>query len=155
MKQKQYLLDTCICAYLLRDKQNVRERINAVGFDNCYISEMTIAELKYGKAYGQLKGGPKYREQPLKKFFEAIKVLRIAPVFDLYAEEKARLVQCLYAQCKQMMEISDEEIDAYREEREQIDKGMIDDDASGDSLVNRFLQIQETIEEAKAKMKLE
>ena len=54
-----------------------------------------------------------------------------------------------------MMEISDEEIDAYREEREQIDKGMIDDDASGDSLVNRFLQIQETIEEAKAKLKLE
>ena len=66
-----------------------------------------------------------------------------------------RNIQCLYAQCKQMMEISDEEIDAYREEREQIDKGMIDDDASGDSLVNRFLQIQETIEEAKAKLKLE
>ena len=29
MKQKQYLLDTCICAYWLRDKQNVREHINA------------------------------------------------------------------------------------------------------------------------------
>ena len=63
MKQK-YLLDTCICAYWLRDKQNVRERINAVGMENCYISEITIAELKFGKAYGQLKGGPKYREQP-------------------------------------------------------------------------------------------
>ena len=91
MKQKQYLLDTCICAYGLRDKRNVREHINAVGFDNCYISEMTIAELKYGKAYGQLKGGPKYREQPLKEFFEAIKVLPVAPFFDLYAVEKARL----------------------------------------------------------------
>ena len=63
MKQK-YLLDTCICAYWLRDKQNVRERINAVGMENCYISEITIAELKFGKAYGQLRGGPKYREQP-------------------------------------------------------------------------------------------
>ena len=90
MKQ-QYLLDTCICAYWLRDKQNVRERNNAVDFDNCCISEMTVAELKYGKAYCQLKGGPKYREQPMKKFFEAIKVLPVAPVFDLYAEEKARL----------------------------------------------------------------
>ena len=90
MKQK-YLLDTCICAYWLRDKQNVKERINAVGFNNCYISEITIAELKFGKAYGQLKGGPKYREQPLKEFFEAMDVLPIAPVFDLYAEEKARL----------------------------------------------------------------
>lgn len=64
-----------------------------------------------------------------------------------------RNIQCLYAQCKQMMKVSDEEIDAYREEREQIDKDMIDDDVSGDSLVNRFLQIQETIEEAKAKLK--
>ena len=64
-------------------------------------------------------------------------------------------MQRKYAQCKQMMEISDEDIDAYREQRQQIDKGMMDDDASGDSLVNRFLQIQRTIEEAKAKLKLE
>ena len=64
-------------------------------------------------------------------------------------------MQRKYAQCKQMMEISDEEIDAYREQRAKIDKGMMDDDASGDSLVNRFLQIQETIEAAKAKLKLE
>ena len=61
----------------------------------------------------------------------------------------------LYAQCKQMMEISDEDIDAYREQRQQIDKGTMGDDASDDSLVNRFLQIQGTIEEAKAKLKLE
>ena len=27
MKQSKYLLDTCICAYWLRDKMNVRERI--------------------------------------------------------------------------------------------------------------------------------
>ena len=64
-------------------------------------------------------------------------------------------MQRKYAQCKQMMDVSDEDIDAYREQREQIDKGMKGADASSDSLVNRFLQIQETIEEAKAKLKLE
>ena len=64
-------------------------------------------------------------------------------------------MQRLYVQCKQMMEISDEDIDAYREQREQIDKSMMSDDASGDSLENRFLQIQETIEEAKARLKVE
>jgi tRNA(fMet)-specific endonuclease VapC len=90
MKQK-YLLDTCICAYWLRDKQNVRERINAISMENCYISEITIAELKFGKAYGQLKGGPKYRAQSLKKFFDDINILHIEPYFDIYAEEKARL----------------------------------------------------------------
>ena len=64
-------------------------------------------------------------------------------------------MQLKYAQCKQMMEVTDADIDAYREQREQIDKSMMDDNASGDSLENRFLQIQETIEEAKAKLKLE
>lgn len=91
MKSK-YLLDTCICVYWLRDKFNVRDHINAVGFGNCYVSEMTIAELKFGKVYGLLKGGPKYKEQPLKEFFHAVNVLPIAPIIDRYAEEKARLV---------------------------------------------------------------
>ena len=64
-------------------------------------------------------------------------------------------MQRLYAQCKQMMEVSDEDIDAYREQREQMDKGMNDEYASSDSLVNRYLQIQATIKEAKAKLKME
>ena len=64
-------------------------------------------------------------------------------------------MQRKYAQCKQMMEVTDEDIDAYREQRQQIDKGMKDDDASGDSLENRFIEIQSTIEAAKEKLKLE
>ena len=64
-------------------------------------------------------------------------------------------MQLKYAQCKQMMEVTDADIDAYREQREQIDKGMMDDDASGDSLKNRFIEIQSTIEAAKEKLKLE
>ena len=64
-------------------------------------------------------------------------------------------MQRKYAQCKQMMEVTDEDIDAYREQREQIDKSMRDDDASGDSLINRFIEIQSTIEAAKEKLKSE
>ena len=91
MKQQQYLLDTCICICWLRDKYGIRERINAVGFENCSISEMTVAELKVGKVLGQLKGGPKYKEQPMKEFFCAINVIPIATIFNHYAAEKARL----------------------------------------------------------------
>ena len=91
MKQQQYLLDTCTCICWLRDKYGIRERINAVGFENCSISEMTVAELKVGKVLGQLKGGPKYKEQPMKEFFSAINVIPIATIFNHYAEEKARL----------------------------------------------------------------
>ncbi len=91
MNKQKYLLDTCVCVFWLRDKYGVREHINAVGFENCFISEMTVAELKFGKAYGQLKGGPKYKKQQMKDFFDAIKILPVFPSFDFYAEEKARL----------------------------------------------------------------
>ena len=64
-------------------------------------------------------------------------------------------MQRKYAQCKQMMEVTDADIDAYREQREQIDKSMMDDDSSGDSFDNRFIEIQSDIEAAKAKLKLE
>lgn len=91
MRRKCYLLDTNICAYWLRDKYDVKDRVNAVGMENCYISEVTIAELKFGKVYGRLKGGPKYQDQRLEQFFDDINVLHIEPYFDHYAEEKARL----------------------------------------------------------------
>ena len=91
MKQQQYLLDTNICAYWLRDKYDIKYRVNAVGMENCCISEVTVAELKFGMVYGKIKGGPKYKDQQLDQFFKDIKVLSIRPYFDVYAEEKARL----------------------------------------------------------------
>ena len=47
----------------------------------------------------------------------------------------------------------DKEIEAYRKQREQIDKVMSDGDA--DSVINEIMQLQMSIEEAKAKLKLE
>jgi tRNA(fMet)-specific endonuclease VapC len=90
MKQR-YLLDTNICIYWLRDKYDVKGRVNAVGMENCYISEITIAELIYGREYGRMKGGSKHTEQKLEKFFEDINVLPIAHALELYGREKARL----------------------------------------------------------------
>ena len=76
-------------------------------------------------------------------------------VYAITSSGILRDMQSLYAQCKQMMEVSDEEIEAYRKQRKQIDKGMMGDDAFGDSLVNRFIEIQSTIDAAKAKLNLE
>lgn len=53
---EQYLLDTNICIYLLRGKYNVDRKIDAVGLDNCFISEITVAELMYGAELGRQKG---------------------------------------------------------------------------------------------------
>ena len=44
----QYLLDTNIIIFLLRSKHRIHEKIAFVGLNNCFISEITLAELKVG-----------------------------------------------------------------------------------------------------------
>lgn len=89
MKMK-YLLDTNICIFLLRGEYNVDKKIDSVGLKNCYISEITIAELKYGAELGRRKG-LKNRLQSLDKFIASIHVLPITGALDLFASEKVRL----------------------------------------------------------------
>lgn len=43
-----YLLDTNICIYFLKGMYGLDEKIDKVGFDKLFISEITMAELKYG-----------------------------------------------------------------------------------------------------------
>lgn len=85
---KKYLLDTNICVYFFNGKFNLTEKIDEVGFDNCCVSEITIAELKYGIAKST------HKEKNLKTldtFQSKIDILPIFPVLDIYAKEKARL----------------------------------------------------------------
>lgn len=51
----QYLLDTCTCISMFRGEGNVRDSIRKVGFQNCFISEITIAELFFGYAKAENK----------------------------------------------------------------------------------------------------
>lgn len=45
---KKYLLDTNICIYYIKGLFQLADKINTIDLDNCYISEITIAELKFG-----------------------------------------------------------------------------------------------------------
>lgn len=87
---KQYLLDTNICIHWLRGKYNIDAKINEVGFSNCYISEITVAELKVGALLG-LRSGAKPQQQGLQQFFSAINIVPITHAIDIYAHEKVRL----------------------------------------------------------------
>ncbi len=42
----QYLLDTNICVFFLRGKMNLEEIIKEKGKQNCFISEITVFELR-------------------------------------------------------------------------------------------------------------
>ena len=85
-----YLLDTNICIFLLRGKYDVDKKIDSVGLDNCAISEITVAELKYGATLGK-KMNIQSRNQNLDEFLNNIKILPMYDAIDLYAEEKSRL----------------------------------------------------------------
>lgn len=87
---KKYLLDTNICVHLLRGKYHVDTFMDAVGFNNCYISEITMAELKYGSELGR-QMGYHGRNEMLEAFLSKINILPIINVLDLFASEKARL----------------------------------------------------------------
>lgn len=85
---KKYLPDTNICAYFLNGKYDLVSRLEEVGFINCAISEITIAELKYGvEKSAQIDKN----RNTLHQFQAKIDVLPIFPALDIYAQEKARL----------------------------------------------------------------
>jgi predicted nucleic acid-binding protein len=44
----KYLLDTNIVIFLFRQKFQIQEKIALVGLQNCFVSEITLAELKIG-----------------------------------------------------------------------------------------------------------
>ena len=58
-------------------------------------------------------------------------------------------MQHLFAQCKQMMDVTDEEINAYREERGKLEKSSGDKKAKLDSIMNVLSQVLQQINEAK------
>lgn len=85
---KQYLLDTNICAFILRDKYDVKSRILEIGVDNCHISLVTYAELYYGAVNSS---SVEKNLLQLKHFVEGIDVVPIDDVIPVFAKEKVRL----------------------------------------------------------------
>lgn len=85
---KKYLLDTNICIYFIKGQFELNKKIVEVGEQNCFILEMTVAELKYGVENSKTaEAMRKVVEVFIPKFF----VIPIYNSLDIYAKEKARL----------------------------------------------------------------
>ena len=83
-----YLLDTCICVFLFRNKFNVKDKLNEIGCSNCYISDVTLAELKFG-AY---KSNQCERNLfIIKEFISEIGIVPFIEGIDIYSQDKAML----------------------------------------------------------------
>lgn len=84
----RYLLDTNICIYFMKGLYGLNEKIKDVDVKNCFISEITLAELKFGVENSVKK---KKNAKVLELFLSDIKILPIFNSLDYYAKEKARL----------------------------------------------------------------
>jgi len=71
----------------MKGKFNLKEKFDLT-INNCFISELTLAELKFGVENSEKK---EKNLQTLEKFLTGVKILPIFHSLDLYAKEKARL----------------------------------------------------------------
>lgn len=84
----RYLLDTNICIYLLKNRYDIGKRIKLAGYDNCFISDITLAELYYGAS----KSGQKAKKMQEVRFIEMLfSVLPIHEVLETFADIKTEL----------------------------------------------------------------
>lgn len=85
---KRYLLDTNICIFYLKGKYNLDKKIAEVGEENCFISEITVAEMKYGVENSKTI---EVIRPVVEVFISKFLVIPIYDSLDIYAKEKARL----------------------------------------------------------------
>ena len=86
----KYLLDTNIIIFWLKKRYNIGDKIAEVGEDNCFVSDVTVAELRYGVECSE----PALIEQKRKRLADILACLKAIPfavAIELYAKEKARL----------------------------------------------------------------
>lgn len=84
----QYLLDTNICIFFLRGQFKIDEIIREKGVKNCFISELTIFELKYG---AENSNNPKKSHDAVDKFINGLNIIPILSSVEEYAETKVYL----------------------------------------------------------------
>lgn len=85
---KKYLIDTNTCIYYIKGKFDLYNKFEKAGTENCYISEITLAELKFGVENSENRDK---NQKNLENFLTGVSILPIFHALDLYAKEKARL----------------------------------------------------------------
>ena len=85
-----FLLDTNIIVFWIKGRYNLAEKIAEVGLHNCYVSEVTVAELRFGVECSppELLHEKRLR---LENLLSRLQILPFSVALERYAQEKARL----------------------------------------------------------------
>lgn len=96
----KYMLDTNICSYIIKYKPaEVREKFNSINMEDCYISAITLAELKYWvgrhrKLHEKSKNQntPKINEQIINNFINHLMIIEFdEQAAEVYGDIRAEL----------------------------------------------------------------
>lgn len=88
MGNQEFLIDTDIIIDYLKGRFFLNEKIKEVGLANCYVSEITIAELQYGAVKSS---NPVKQIDNVEKIKIRFGVVPITDVLALYGIERLRL----------------------------------------------------------------
>lgn len=84
----KYLLDTNICIYFLKGKYGLKEKFDNIGFDNLYVSQITVAELKYG---AEKSNYPDKNRKVIQKLSSRFKLIPIFNSLDILPRKRPDL----------------------------------------------------------------
>ncbi len=82
------MLDTNICIFFIKGQYELNKKIAEIGVENCFISEMTVAELKYGIENSKTVEAMRII---VEAFIPKFAIIPIYNSLDIYAKEKAKL----------------------------------------------------------------
>lgn len=85
---KKYLLDTNICIFCMRGKYEMNRKITLAGINNCYLSEITVAELYYG---AENSDNPKKTMAETEEFISLFQIIPFGESPHTYGKEMAYL----------------------------------------------------------------
>ena len=78
----QYLLDTDVCIEIIKQNSIILDKVEFVGAENCFITEITIAELFYGAA----KSGKQEHFNDVYYIWQSFDIVPALPSLKLYGQ---------------------------------------------------------------------
>jgi len=85
----KFLLDSDTSIFCLRKRHGIAEKVCDIGVWNCCISQVTVAELRYG---AECSGFSSRRNNEIDEFCDYVSVIPINDtIVNVYAVQKARL----------------------------------------------------------------
>jgi len=130
------------------------ETINTVG--NVLFTENVATFYQMRQVYKTTVTDPVINDVEQNVSFSTIKGI-LAFDYSVYALTSCSILmdmRHLYAQCRQMMKVSDEEIESYRKARAQIEENVSEGDEGSDAIFE-IIDLQSSINESKAKLDLQ